>query len=292
MYGRIVVAFAALLFIVSVGILAVTRRAEIPKVPRAVTSTELGEIYYPGDMPILPENASVAIIGCARDASRYLPRMKEVLTSIRSIFHSSRVGIYENDSRDTTLDILKGWEASGFSYLLSEKTVTGNRTERLARGRNILMRWALEGGVSPPTYVIVLDMDDVNVKLTEEVVRRCFSVPGNWGMLGANQNKMYFDLWALRTFDDWMPFDCWACKRHKGESALAYCVHNRYRRIPSDADPFEVISCFGGFGLYKTAFILPRTPHYVGIGCEHVSFNEGIRENGGAIMIAPFLIND
>ena len=119
-----------------------------------------------------------------------------------------------------------------------------------------------------------------------------FSISGNWGFIGANQTTIYYDLSALRTFDDWMPFDCWACKREKGEKGRSYCVDNRLRKVPEDSNLIEVIFCFGGFGRYKSEFILGKhLPRYVGVGCEHVSFNQGIRQHGGAILIAPFLLN-
>lgn len=250
-------------------------------------------IYKPGKMPIPATAASVAILGCARDVAGYLPRMKSVITDIRSIFRKSHVCIYENDSRDSTLQSLRDWETSGFARLITERNVPGNRTERLARGRNLVMEWAMSREGERPTYVIVMDLDDVNEKLQSSDVSSCFAISGNWGAIGANQTLMYYDLWALRTFDDWMPYDCWKWERERGEKGYAYCVGSRLHTLPANADLIEVISCFGGFALYKTEIILGGivTPRYFGVGCEHVSFNRGIRHNGGAILIAPFLLN-
>jgi len=249
-------------------------------------------IYKPGLVPLAPQHASVAIVGCARDVAKFLPKMREVISRVRSLFGRSRVCIYENDSRDSTLSILQSWEKSGFSHVISERKTPGGRTGRLAHGRNILMRWALRAEDSPPSYVIVMDLDNVNTKLKKEAVKRCFTVTGNWGMLGANQTRRYYDLWALRTFDDWMPFDCWACAHAKGKQAQHYCVGSRFRSIAPTSPIIEVVSCFGGFALYKSEYMLgPHHPLYVGVGCEHVSFNRAIRLNGGAIAIAPFLLN-
>ena len=60
------------------------------------------------------------------------------------------------------------------------------------------------------SYVLMLDLDGVNDELTG--VATCLDLPIGWAACGANPRDTYYDLWALRTFDDWCPcdifFDC------------------------------------------------------------------------------------
>jgi len=68
--------------------------------------------------------------------------------------------------------------------------------------------------LTPPfpfrSYVLMLDLDGVNSELSG--VASCLDLPAGWAACGANQRDTYYDLWALRTFDEWCPcdvfFDC------------------------------------------------------------------------------------
>ena len=56
------------------------------------------------------------------------------------------------------------------------------------------------------------------------------------------------------------------------------------------------MSAFGGFGVYRTEYLAGA--HYRGLTrygrlvCEHVTFHETIRQNGGSLYILPALLND
>ena len=91
---------------------------------------------------ILPYD--VIIVGCARDIEYYLSNTKEKLQMLKSLFKSSKIIIYENDSKDNTLNILKDWEKEKLIYLITEKDVKGTRTERLAYARNLLYNEAMK----------------------------------------------------------------------------------------------------------------------------------------------------
>lgn len=238
----------------------------------------------------LPYN--VVIVGCARNIDKYLDKTKNKLLMLKSLFIQSRIIIYENDSDDTTLDILKKWEEEKLIELITEKNVIGIRTERLAHGRNILYKEAIKNDFD---LYIVIDLDDVILDLSEDGIKSCFEMKEDWGMVGANQKGLYYDLWALRTFDDWMPFDCYGdC--FKTEADEDFCVKSRFRNISQNTEPINVKSCFGGFGIYKKKYIHDCSYgtglYHNNLGvCEHVNFNEGVVKNGGKIYINPKLIN-
>jgi hypothetical protein len=238
-------------------------------------------------------NYNIIIVGCARNISKYLDNTLTKINMLKSLFKSTKVFIYENDSTDKTLDILKDWENKGIIKLFSEKNVSGKRTERLAHGRNILYNEAMKYNFD---LLIVMDLDNVIDLLSEEGILSCFDIKEDWAMLGGNQIGNYYDLWALRTYDDWMPFDCWECVNINKKSKK-YCFYSRFKSIPKNNNPIKVKSCFGGIAIYKRKY-LDNCSYGNGLKgdnekyeiCEHVTFNECIIRNGGNIYINPKLI--
>jgi hypothetical protein len=236
----------------------------------------------------------IIIVGCARNIEKYLYKSLNKINMIKNLFKSSKVFIYENDSTDKTLEILKDWENKNIIKLFTEKNVPGKRTERLAHGRNILYNEAMKYDFD---LLIVMDLDNVIELLSEKSILSCFYIKEDWAMIGANQLGNYYDLWALRTYDDWMPFDCWECVRNNPIN-MYYCVNSRYKNIPINSNIIKVKSCFGGFAIYKRKYLnncsygngLQGNVHKYEL-CEHVPFNECIIKNGGYIYINPKLIN-
>ncbi len=79
------------------------------------------------------------------------------------------------------------------------------------------------------------------------------------------------------------------------ELTLYSAVNSRMIHIPTDSDWIEVDSAFGGFAIYDAAVF--GFGEYSGVNvmgeetCEHVHFNNLIKEQGGKIYINPNLIN-
>jgi len=243
----------------------------------------------------LPLQYNVIIVGCARDIEKYLPNTKEKLQMIKTLFKSSKIIIYENDSKDKTLDILKEWENEKLIKLITEKNIKGERTERLAYARNLLYKEAMKHKFD---LLIIIDMDDVISLLSKESILSCFKLKENWAMVGANQNRIYYDLWALRTYDNWMPFDCWSCINIEKKS-YKYCLNSRWKNVPEYKKPIKVKSCFGGTAIYKRKYLnncsygngMQKIGNITTEICEHVYFNKCIINNGGKIYINPKFIN-
>lgn len=223
---------------------------------------------------------SVVIVGTAKNIGSYVPKITKKIEDVLTLFKRGHVILYENDSTDDTLQLLQKW---GRAKILSEKGITGKRTHVLAHARNVLLEEALQLDTE---YIIVMDLDDVNLNLTKESVLTSLHNPEtDWAVMGANQEWNYYDLWALRTFDDWTPCDIWndaGCKIVK-------------KNIPTRDPLLHVKSCFGGFAVYKTKYLHGCT--YDGIlnetgeKCEHVSLNTCITDKGGKIYINPKMIN-
>jgi hypothetical protein len=246
------------------------------------------------------KNKSATIVGTARDIQKYLYYTIKKIEMISSLFGNINIIVYENDSIDDTLDILNKWKNNS-KYnikIISEKNLPGKRTQRLSYARNILLNEALKLNNE---YFIVMDLDDVNSLLTKKRFVSSFLYNNDWSCLCANQKYNYYDLWALRTKDDWLNYDCWDCIKNKKESGKEYdkeyekCVGSKFKNLKPQKDLLEVNSCFGGLAIYKTKYI-KNCKYYGGEGdkevCEHVNFNkEIIEKNKGKIFINTNMIN-
>lgn len=235
--------------------------------------------------------SSVTIVGTARDVEAYVPMTIKKMEMVLSLFRSGSIVIYENDSKDNTLKMLQQWAKRNKNVaLISEKNVEGKRTHRLAYARNLLMRAALGLGRE---YVVVMDMDDKNRSLRRRPFLTSFQYKDlEWAMMAANQKRKYYDVWALRTYDNWLTFDWMQCARVVRN--MDFCLTHRSRNVPAHSEPIAVKSAFGGVAVYRARYLLNAT-YRGGEGegevCEHVSFNEDVRtKNGGKLYINPKMI--
>ena len=227
---------------------------------------------------------TLVVAGTARNVAKHGDANLATIRRVATLFELVRVVLFEGDSIDGTLEQLQTWGTSlGVRVdVISESMTRGSRTVRLAHARNQLWR-AMRSVPQPPDYVLMLDLDGVNEKL--EGVMTCMQLPSGWGGCCANQRTTYYDLWALRTYDNWVNCDVW----HE-------CTINRKRRfrhVDRNSRPIKVRSCFGGAALYDFARVNPRAK-YAGKAhghdqCEHVGFHEQL---GAPMYIQPAMLND
>eukprot|EP00941_MAST-03F_sp_MAST-3F-sp1_P004044 g4044.t1 len=186
---------------------------------------------------------TLVIMGTARNVEEYSASVIATIKRESASFKLTKVIVFENDSDDNTLTELRTWETKlgvDVDVISEDLKSEDERTVRLAHGRNQLWK-RLWTSPNPPDYVLMLDLDNVNENLTG--VETCFDLPRGWGACCTNQRGKYYDVWALRTFDDWCPCDVWyECESYK---------FLRQIKIPHDADPIQVRSCFGGAALYN-----------------------------------------
>ena len=121
-------------------------------------------------------------------------------------FRTAQVLIFENDSTDHTIDVIKcqsslniHLQAISFKGLNERIPV---KTLRLAHLRNGVMDWLKQHQAFTATYlVLVLDLDNVNslqwnIDNFHRVLSWFAGVPSAAGVF-ANQLGPYYDLWAL-----------------------------------------------------------------------------------------------
>lgn len=262
------------------------------------------------------------VVGCARDVADGAPAMLANLERIEGLFDAVAWAFVENDSRDDTKALLRGWGASRANFrliTLDGLSRVAERTRRLATARNAYVACARAAGwLDTHDLVLALDLDGIaqrplSLPALREAIGFLMAEPDRAGVF-ANQIGPYYDLWALRHCER-CPGDVWEevfdCVQQHGvtdEEALAMTLGRRVFEIDPGEAPIEVESAFGGLGIYRTEFIRRSAVPYVGekvkvarmggqpvlLGwqtCEHVSFHAGLRAAGGRLFIHPGLVN-
>ena len=239
---------------------------------------------------------SVVIVGCAKNIAKHLHSTLKKIDMLIDIFENSNVIIFENDSKDKTLNILTKWKGnkSNIKIISDSKENNSNlrntRTYSLSYARNLLLDKAR---LLKPYYFINMDMDNVVNKLNRTDFLKIFDLKDNWSMLGSNNNGSYRDLWALRC-KGWLEGDY-----HQG-----YKFYKGNKHIDKNASLIEVDSCFNGFAIYKMEYLKDCRYHgfyndnckikktrYKRQKCEHVDLHLDMKKkNNAKLFIAPFLI--
>jgi len=248
-----------------------------------------------------PKEHSVFVCGCARNVAPQLPGVLRNFERIGALFGEARYGIVENDSSDNTKEVVAAWCAEN-PERRSHLDLTGlclthkSRTDRLPVCRNALVD---EMWKNPPTFMVMMDMDGIcEDPIPEASILSCFEEqPDDWAVMTANISSQTYDVWAERSSE--VPYDCWKMvwNRPAGMSdkdAVEKYVERHKRHIPKDRPLFEVISAFGGLGVYRTKYLTgcrhSKVSSYGTEDVEHCAFNEAIRSNGGKVFINPKLI--
>jgi len=248
---------------------------------------------------------SAVIVGCARDAAAFVPGVLSNIEQFASVFREVKFVFVENDSTDSTKELLQRWvrehQDARLLQLDGLAATQPSRPARIAHARNAYME-ILDGvDYQGYDYLVVIDFDDVNapaigVRGFASAVRFLDENASVCGVF-ANSTPAYYDIWALR-HPVWCPNDCWAEVR--AEQTLSFkdardrYVHSRQVEIPPDTQPIRVLSAFGGLGIYRLS--IARGCRYTGLAengtevCEHVAFNRGMT-NQGQLFIFPALLN-
>ena len=253
---------------------------------------------------------ALVVGGTARDCAEFLPA---AFARLDALAEGRRVHyvFYESNSSDATLAMLRAFVAEREGEVMTERT-TGERTERIARGRNAVVARVEE--LRAFDFFVNLDMDD-RCAFDVASVRECLARADEWDVATANQSRVYYDRWALRTdamgdMYEGIPH-CVVGYGHVGHGHGA-CDSSRVLPIsawfpraglegkdtfPRDAPYYAVQSAFGALAIYKTRLL--RGARYAGTRpgsvpeCEHVPFHAAIKAQfpETRIVIAPYLIS-
>lgn len=247
--------------------------------------------------------ANFLVVGLARNCESSI---QNDIKKINNAFSNSNLVkwlVIESDSSDETLTILQQLKKDidlDYSSLGKLADQYPLRTERIALCRNEYLKQIRSNTIYDEIdYVVVADLDDVNIKLESTSVEQCWNLNEKWDACFANQSGPYYDIWALR-HPLWSPNDCYMHENYLKSSgykdflARYLAVYSRMITLPSNSKPIQVDSAFGGLGIYTKEFF--NEGSYIGVDsdnneiCEHVSFHID-RTNNTNLFIIPSLIN-
>ncbi len=259
----------------------------------------------------------VFITGCARNVGKTLEKSLNLLVNLRNLFSSESIFCFiENDSIDNTMQILETFKSKennvlvySFNGLATKKPL---RTDRLAFCRNFALN-LVRTKYSNFDYYIVVDLDNIIIEETIQTIPKCFEINEQWDALFANSLPKYYDIWALRSKNLGLTYDCWDAIRHHKYTTSNPKIYNELKNmhitkfqteINQNTNLIPVESAFNGLGIYCISALTDCK--YIGIRsncdfnksisecynqcCEHVSFHKGMIDVGRKLFIAPFLL--
>ncbi|CAF0983973.1 unnamed protein product [Didymodactylos carnosus] len=220
------------------------------------------------------------------------------VTEIVSIFKDYQILIGESDSTDETWNYLKQWALIDSHVTIETygelSKIYCSRSVRVAHCRNRLLDTARKNGwLREAPFYLVMDVDvNANNVLTLKNFLTNFEYPlEQWAVMTATQDTIYYDIWALRSH--FVDYDCWQMVDNLANAGYCHSalvekfVGNFQKPIPHEYGLIEVQSAFGGFGIYSTKY-LNNCAYYAYTNyeiCEHVTFHQCIKANGGRIFI-------
>lgn len=271
------------------------------------------------------EKLKVAICGCTKNSADYIKNEINSILNLSQLFLSLDIVIYENDSTDNTVKILKSMEKDNTISLISEsgiQTRLQRRTMIIAHGRNKLVEFV--NSTDAYDYMIMIDLDNVMAEFDKQGLIDAFSYDlDTWDVLTGNCHGKYYDIWALRLnknkwsddhekiWNSCIDYDCWDMINHRRQQGFNVRIRHIQpfqKHIPRELSLLQVDSSFGGIGIYKVSKI--KNCRYYGFTrycsckkynifpgrciwetCEHVSFHKDMIEKHNAkIFICPQLI--
>jgi len=180
------------------------------------------------------ENLDIVVTGCTKNSASYIKSHLLKLYEIRKLCRNFKILIYENDSGDNTLQVLRSIECedikiiteTGVVQMIQQRypqlrSAMTQRTSILAHARNKLLEAVLRD-YSDYDYMIISDLDNVLKRFRARCITKAFEYdPSSWDVLTTNCIPFYYDIWALRIpkrmwsgthgkiWDRFIDFDCW-----------------------------------------------------------------------------------
>jgi len=246
---------------------------------------------------------SVFFGGTVRNSEKFIKQNLENIDKCGSLFKNYSVVIYENDSNDSTRQILNDNKKDNYNYIFEDNITEPSRTKRIAHGRNKVLDKIRElNKDNTYQYMVILDLDDINsYGKFVDTIYTCF-LYDDWDVLTGNQSGKYYDIYALRKKGE-VEYDCMKeVYDDMNKTGINYMdAYNKWavskmKHYP-EGELLEVDSAFGGIAIYKLASI-PNTCKYKGEYdnggdiCEHVPFNKCLKDNGTKIYINTSFITN
>lgn len=251
---------------------------------------------------LLPfEKSRILVVGVIRNGESVIGHEISILN--KALMDAASVSFYivESDSNDNTRQALQDLATKipsfDFKSLGNLSVSIPNRVDRIAHCRNEYLKYVVSRK-HQFDFILVADLDGVNSLLDAKAIKSCW-LRDEWEVCTANQFGPYYDIFALRA-TGWSEGDCWSEVRDLIMSgnhplkAWRKAIRDKQIVIPQDSDWIEVDSSFGGLAIYSTESFIHgnySALNDASSGCEHVIFNNFLKQKGFRIFINPRLVN-
>ena len=232
--------------------------------------------------------SSVAICGLIRNLESNFLYFQKRVEKIGSFFNSYRTFFYENDSSDSTKELLTGWSENNSNIGFKSETLSAIRHEQdysekrridMAFYRNQYLQAIKNLKVD---YVIVIDTDITGGYSYEGILH---SLSYDLDVIASNSillryrdeiyERLYYDSWAFRQLGH--------PKKHNDNEINTL-------NLRKGESPFEVLSAFGGLAIYRGDILTSGKYKYTKKDCDHVTLHSAIKKRGYKIWVNPSLI--
>ena len=242
-------------------------------------------------------NKTIIVCSIVRNAAHGLKKNIPVINRICSHFKDYIIIIYENDSTDSTKDLLSAWakelssnvyvDMKNFDNQPSIPTIQNGvnpffsrkRITKMAFLRNQYMTFIQSSPINYD-YVMVVDLDVA--KIDEKAVLSSFNTDIPWDAvtafgysIGPNLRRRYHDTYALTLLGE------------ENEPQTESKIKEHANSMMKINNWFRVFSAFGGLAIYKFEAIkdlkyqvYPNNDDRVEVKCEHYSIYKQMKANG------------
>jgi hypothetical protein len=282
--------------------------------------------YTPDDFPIregttqqyeemerrgkkIAKSKRCVIAAMVRDVEENIPLIIKRIERVGGLFDDYRVLVVENDSKDNTRKELLAWRNenprvvilgcgynAGACNMNFPKTVghdvNRSRIEKMTKLRNIYLD-EIKKNYRDYDYVMIWDVDALGTvyldgilhSLTELEDHPNISVMCAYGVYRWGNMNLYYDTYATVSPGE---------KFHIDMKTAHDIRHGLFEHQYSRGDELvDVESCFSGFSIYRTKYLLPHDVFYDlsppdNLECEHTRLHRRMK---GRKVINPSMIN-
>jgi hypothetical protein len=236
---------------------------------------------------------NILIVGICKNIESSVDRTIKNITRIKTYFNKCKVFIYENNSTDKTSSMLVSQINNINDFIVGTENIKeyNDLYKRMARARNKCIEF-IKSNNKDYQYVLILDLDLV-IDIPIMSIMNCFNHNESWDVQTANsiydKDYHYWDTFALRLNESDPPF---FYERDNITGGNLYW--KKHCNIPSKQKQYtkftNVISAFGGLGIYKID-CFDNAMYDENINdCEHVPFHKQLIKNNKKIIINPKMI--
>lgn len=252
----------------------------------------------------IASKSKILFCGIARNTEKTLSKNIARIHYVGKRFKEYDIFIYENNSTDNTVNILKDSNVNFISEnrlnnnywddIKSGKTDHLHRCIELAECRNNYLDYARINR-SDYDYVCVLDWDTMGFSYKGfydslyRLQENSLASVSAYGLLSDvyNESTLEQEKDSLLMYDSFAfrPKDCFKYMSQAFQSAFNYLKFK---------EPTEVRSNFGGMAIYKTKILLDHKykaeRNYGFVDCDHVCLNLEILKNNFKHLLNPYLV--